>query len=184
MEEEALRYEDDIVFTGIHGDLDSKPTSKSQMAHTCGVMLFKRSPTRPDFEVDVNIAHTNEQHWYRVRNGLQHPVHTAARGSCRSSKSRSSERGCGEAQRNCSGNVVHSEKTDLERSPHSDALNMQPRDSANVYVKVDQCKVLGSPNVCGGKQTGVCSGACSDNMVRHWRVQMDAKNSISQYENI
>lgn len=25
MEEEALRYEDGIVFTGIHADLDSKP---------------------------------------------------------------------------------------------------------------------------------------------------------------
>lgn len=100
-------------------------TSNSQVAHTRGVMLFKRSPTRPDFEVNVNTAHTGEQHWSRVGNGLQHPVHTY-----RSSKSR----GCGEAQRNSPGNVVHSEKTDLKRSPQSDALNTQPREGATLKL--------------------------------------------------
>ena len=153
------------------------------MAHTCGVMLFKWSPTRPDFEVDVNIAHNGEQHWSRVGNGLRHPVHTAARGSCRSSKSRSSELGCGEAQRSCPGNVVHLEKTDLERSPHSDALNMQPCEGATLNVMLDQLQSLGGPKHVEENRLE-CAEACSGSMLRRWRVRMDAKNSTSQHEKI
>lgn len=147
-------------------------------------MLFKRSPTRPDFEVDVNIAHTGEQHWSRVRNGLRHPAHTAARGSCRFSKSRSSEPGCGEAQRSCPGNVVHLEKTDLERSPHSDALNMQPCEGATLNVMLDQQQSLGGPKHVKENRLECAAGACSGSMLRRRRVWMDAKNSTLQHEKI
>lgn len=40
---------------------------------------------------------------------------------------------------------MHSEKTDLDSSPHSDALNMQPRKGATVNVMLDQQQSLGEP---------------------------------------
>lgn len=57
MKEEALRYGDGIVFTGIHADLDSKPLQRVKWP--THVILFKWSPTRPDFEVDVNTQVSN-----------------------------------------------------------------------------------------------------------------------------
>lgn len=76
---------------------------------------------------------------------------------------------------------MHSEKTDLERSPHSDALNMRPCEGATLNVMLDQQQSLGEPKHVEENRLE-CAEACSGSMLRRRHVQMDAKNSTLQHE--